>query len=512
MDVFERYPNAVGGFIWDFIDQGLRKISEEGKEFWAYGGDFGDKPNDNNFCINGIVMPDRKPNPSLYEVKKVYQNIKVYPVDLLEGKIKIHNKYQFLSLNFVDVIWELTANGEIIQYGTLKKSEIEPQKIQEISIPYSTPEIKQNTEYHLRITSILSEDTIWAKKGYIMAWDQFELPIDVIKEEEVSLNNIDKIDIDDLTEAYIFKGETFKLRIGKISGAIEYYSFMNEELIIEPLIPNFWRAPTDNDRGEVDFAPSNDLDAVPGIDYTVSKTPYINYSWRDVSKTRKVKELSYEKLNPQVIRIHIQFEVSNAEEPLDTVYTIYGNGDIYIENEFVPSVDMVRFGMQTTIPKQYNRMTWYGRGPHETMLDRKTGAVVGIYSGLIENLIHPYIRPQENGNRTDVRWVAFTNKNDSGLLISDIGRTHLSVSAWPYTMEDLEKARHNHELPQRDYITLNIDYKQQGVGGDIPAFALLHKKYKLKKNIRYKYSFRIRPISKNMGDLSSIYKFISIKK
>jgi len=490
MDVFERYPNAVGGFIWDFIDQGLRKISEEGKEFWAYGGDFGDKPNDKNFCINGIVMPDRKPNPSLYEVKKVYQNIKVYPVNLLEGKIKIHNKYQFLSLDFVDITWELTANGERIQNGDLNKQEIGPQDIQEIYIPYITPEIKQNTEYHLKITSVLAEETLWAKMGHVIAWDQFELPLDVLKKGDVTLENMDKIQMDNLTEAYIFKGETFKLRIGKITGAIEYLSFMNEELIIKPLVPNFWRAPTDNDEGEVDFGENI--------------SPSVDYSWREASNTRKVVKISYEKLNLQVIRIHVQFDIINAAEPLDTFYTIYGNGEIFIENEFVPNVDMVRFGMQTAIPKQYRKMTWYGKGPHETMFDRKTGAAVGIYSGFIEDLIHPYIRPQENGNRTDVRWVALTDKNSSGLLFSDIGGTYLSVSAWPYTMKDLEIARHNHELPQRDYITLNIDYKQQGVGGDLPAFAMLHSKYKLKKKIKYKYGFRIKPIFKNMEDLSSI--------
>lgn len=163
---------------------------------------------------------------------------------------------------------------------------------------------------------------------------------------------------------------------------------------------------------------------------------------------------------------------------------------------------MVRFGMQTTIPEEFNYMTWYGRGPHETMFDRKSGAAIGIYSDYVENLIHPYVMPQENGNRTDVRWVSLTNKEGTGVLVSDVGGTNLSISAWPYTMEDLETAKHNHELTNRDFITFNIDFKQRGVGGDLPAYALLHRKYRLAENKKYRYSFFLRGYTKEMGDIN----------
>ncbi|GAH81906.1 unnamed protein product, partial [marine sediment metagenome] len=150
-DVFEEYPNAIGGFIWDFIDQGLRKTTEDGKEFWAYGGDFGDTPNDRNFCINGIVMPDRTPNPALYEVKKVYQNIKVIPVNLIDGKINIYNKFDFRSTDFLEVNWEITANGQKIQVGSISELNINPHDMKEVLIPISPPDIRPNTEYHLKI-------------------------------------------------------------------------------------------------------------------------------------------------------------------------------------------------------------------------------------------------------------------------------------------------------------------------------------------------------------------------
>lgn len=316
------------------------------------------------------------------------------------------------------------------------------------------------------------------------------MPYKVSISAEVKLNGLDDVEIEELEDCFIIKGKTFKLRLGKITGAIENLSFRNLDIISKPLIPNFWRAPTDNELGFVDFA---DVE-VSGIDKT----------WKKASETRTILNIYYEKINSKAIRVYIKSQVINAEKPLDTTYTIYGNGDILIENTFTPSKNMIKFGMQMAISGEFNRMTWFGRGPHETMLDRKTGAAVGIYSSLVRELIHPYIRPQENGNRTDIRWVAMTNIEGSGILISDLGGTNLSISAWPYTIKDLEEAKHNHELPQRDYITLNIDHRQQGVGGDIPALAVLHNKYKLKANIKYKYCFRINPYYKSIGDFNLV--------
>ena len=169
---------------------------------------------------------------------------------------------------------------------------------------------------------------------------------------------------------------------------------------------------------------------------------------------------------------------------------------------------MERFCMQLTIQNEFNQLTWFGRGPHDTMLDRKTSGAIGIYTGKVDELIHSYIRPQENSNRTDVRWAAITNKEGIGLFVSDVGSTHLSISAWPYSLEDLELADHTYDLPKREFITFNIDYKQQGVGGDIPAMAMLHKKYKLKGNENYSYTFRIRGYSKEKGDFNSLFKKI----
>jgi len=493
MDVFEKYPNAIGGFIWDFIDQGLRKVSDKGEEFWAYGGDYGDEPNDKNFCINGIVLPDRKPNPSLFEVKKVYQNIKFYPVSLLEGKLVIHNKFNFISLDDFITKWELTANGKVIQQGFIDSLNIGPSEKKELMVPFREPNLEPNTEYHLKMIMSLGKNKLWAEKGHVIAWDQFKIPYNTLKESS-SLQELPEIALDNLKESYVIKGDEFKIRIGKETGVLETYVYRNIELLNTPLIPNFWRAPTDNDLGLIDFSKQS--------------FPSFDFSWKDTSKNRTVKDITFEKVNPNIIRVFVLFAIDNSEEDMALTYTVYGDGNIVIKSSIKPSINMARFGMQLTIKNEFNQLTWFGRGPHETMLDRKTSGAIGIYSGKVDELIHNYIRPQENSNRTDVRWAALTNKESIGLFVSDIGGTYLSISAWPYSLEELELAKHTYDLPKREFITFNIDYKQQGVGGDIPALASLHKKYILKSNEEYSYTFRIRGYSKDKGDFNSLFKKI----
>ncbi|MHA1146760.1 MAG: glycoside hydrolase family 2 TIM barrel-domain containing protein [Promethearchaeota archaeon] len=489
-DVFEKYPNLIGGFIWDYIDQGLRKKDESGIEYWAYGGDYGDKPNDYNFCCNGILLPDRRPNPSLFEVKKVFQPIKVTPVDLLSGIIKIQNKYNFLSLDFVDIIWELTANGEKIQEDTLPKLALGPELDQEVMLAIDKPEILPKTEYHVKISFIITEDIIWAKKGHLLAWEQFKIPYEPI--EKLKKKHIDypKITIEADSDKYIFQGEDFTVIIGRKTGSIESYKYNGEEFIVKSLIPNFWRAPTDNDFSFFKFRP---------ILRKIYPKP-----WKKATKKRKVKLVSIDKLNPKKIKVVVLSKVKGGKT-LDTTYFIYGNGDIKISNTFIPKKNMIRFGMQMQIPNKYNTLTWFGKGPHETYWDRKAGAAVGIYSGKVDELIHNYIRPQENSNRTEIRWVAITDDNNKGLFICDKGGTYLNMSAWPYTLEDLEKAEHIHELPERDSITLNIDYKQKGVGGSQFGWRDVLPQYQIKKKEKIQYSFLIKPYSREMGDFNSVY-------
>ena len=248
-DIIEKYKHLQGGFIWDWADEALRKRSPDGREFWAYGGDYGDKPNDNNFLCNGIVQPDRKANPSLYEVKKVYQYIKAEPIDLINGKVRIRNKYDFVSLDFVDISWELTADGKMLQEGKLPKMSIAAKEGQEVTIPFKRPELEAGVEYWLKIIFTLADDTPWADRGHVVAWDQFQIPFDVPPVPQVDVNNMAELQLQQSDETVRVTGKDFTVTVGKKSGAIESFKFGDKELVSAALIPNFWRVPTDNDVG-----------------------------------------------------------------------------------------------------------------------------------------------------------------------------------------------------------------------------------------------------------------------
>ncbi|HUY01357.1 MAG TPA: glycoside hydrolase family 2 TIM barrel-domain containing protein [Candidatus Deferrimicrobium sp.] len=489
-DVIEKYDNMVGGFIWDWVDQGLRKKdSATGKEFWAYGGDYGDKPTDRNFCINGLVLPDRQPSPALYEVKKVHQFIKVYPIDLLTGRLKVYNKYSYISLDFAEIFWELTENGVIIQEGKLEPLSLPPKTQQEVIIPFTPPKLNPLVKYYLKIIFKLKNDAIWASKGHEVAWDQFELPFEKIPPEMLDTKSLPPVNLMESEESFLVTGIDFIAKIGKKSGGIESFIFRGTELISAPLVPNFWRAFTDNDLGLAKFFP------ILGL---------FQKGWKKATKKRRVKSIFTNKIADNIIQIFVQSKMSRIRTH-NITYTFYGSGDIIVENLVTPCREMIKFGMQLQIPNSFKNLTWYGRGPHENYWDRKTGAAIGIYSKSINEFTHNYVRPQENANRCDIRWIAVTNKDNMGLFISDVGGTLLSISAWPYTLEDLEKAKHVHELSERDTITLNIDYKQRGVGTDF-LFASPLKEYRFKSRQHYAYKFRIRPYTQDMGNFDSLWR------
>ena len=484
MDVFDEYPNCVGGFIWDFVDQGLRKTKEDGKEFWAYGGDFGDKPNSLNYCINGIVKPDRSPNPALFEVKKVYQDVIVVPIDLPKGKIQVENKNRFRSLEYLSIAWELTENGKVKQKGNLKPQAIQPLTSEDLKIPIKKPKTKPSSEYHLIIMFKLNRKTIWGKKGDVMAWEQFEVPYSTPKTKKDTSEVFPDLKINEKEDVYQFSSKDFKIVINKNSGSIESYKIGRREIFMSPLEPNFWRAPIDNDnlKKTVSFM-------YPFLGYFLRTNP-----WKYAAKKRDVKEIILNQPASNIAVLKIIMKIPKGKSPYEIIYTISGNGEVLIAVSFNPAKELIRLGMQTRLNKNLKHFMWFGRGPHETYEDRKTGAAVGIYSAKINDLIHDYVYPQENGNRTDVRWVSVLDDNKKGIKISAEDNSLINFSSWPYSQDDLEKAEHTHELPTKDNLTFNIDYKQRGVGGDSPGIPTVHEKYKLQKNTKYSYSFRIIPI------------------
>jgi beta-galactosidase len=539
-DVIESHEHLQGGFIWDWVDKGIRKQAPDGSMFFAYGGDFGPPgtPSDGCFVCCGIVGPERDPQPELYEVKKVYQYISAKPVERgAVGVVRLRNKHDFIPLDYVDINWELACNGDVIQRGRLPNLSLAPKQEQDIAVPLVRPNPRPGDEYWLKMTFTLAEDTLWAARGHVVAWDQFRLPIEApavpaslgaqasrLHHVFPAVADVPALQLEDKGNIVV-TGRDFRLVIGKknplrsdVSGALISFRLQGRELIASPLIPNFWRVPLDNDMSD-----SWDRDHTESVSGLARRQGM----WQRAGQHREVTGIAAEQLSPQVVRVTVGAivpvgrteyrtveiwegstdQVPGGPDNYRCIYTIYGNGDVIVESSFDPHglrlPDLPRFGMQMAIPDEFDKLTWYGRGPHENYWDRNTGAAVNLYSLSVSGDVCPYVRPQEYGNRTDVRWLTLTNEQGAGLLA--VGIPLLSTSAWPHTMADLERAMHPNELPPRDTITLNLDYKQMGVGGDDGWGARPHPEYSLPCQ-PYRYRFRLRGYTPEMGDLDPLVR------
>ena len=483
-DIVDSQPWAHGGFIWDWVDQGIRKKGTNGKEFWAYGGDFGDKPNDDNFCTNGLVLPDRTMHPGLLEVKKSYSSIKVDPVDLVNGKVRIRNKYNFLSLGFVQGFWSLEENGKKIQGGDVAVGDLQPGMAKEVTLDLKQPTITPGAEYFLTVSFGLAQDEPWAAKGHNVAWDQFQVPFQAAPAPSRPVENLAAIKLAEIPDSLVISNEAFSVAIDKKSGSISSYNVGGRELLTSPLEPNYWRAPTDNDRG--------------------NQMPRRQAIWKIAAVARETTSVEGVQVSPNVVKVTAVSTLPAGKSTQQYVYTIYGDGSVDVESSFKPGEgtipDLPRFGMQMSVNGALRNVEWYGRGPQENYWDRNLGAAVGIYKDKVDNLWFPYIAPQETGNRTDIRWVSFTD--DQGVGLRATGLPLLNFSAWPFPMTELERGkwpvktghRHPSEIVQSDDITVNLDYRQMGVGGDDSWGAPIHKEFSLPAT-QYEYKFRLEPIT-----------------
>lgn len=479
-DLIEKYDALQGGFIWDWVDQGLLTTNEEGEEFWAYGGDFGPDtvPSDGNFCINGLVNPERTVNPHLREVKKVYQYIKIQPVDLKKGIISVRNDYGFINLLKFDFSWEITGHGKTIRNGDLRDFNLNPGEIVNVNLNYSiNPE--PGIEYFLTINAKLKDAWGILDAGTILAAEQFQLPVYVQANRAIT-GTFPPLTVEESSTAVTVKGNDFSVSFDRNKGMMTSYQKNGSELLQRGPVPNFWRAPTDNDIG--------------------NKLPQRSGVWRNAGENRKVTTVNVKKPAVNKTEVTINFDISNDQDEViasyQSDYTIFGSGDVVVKNQFKMTKDdlpeIVRLGMNLLMPRKFDQMTWFGRGPHESYRDRKTSAFVGLYNGDVADQYWPYIRPQENGNKTDVRWMSITDENGNGLFFS--GMPLLSVSAHHNTLDDFEKGKHTTDIKPRDLTSVNIDYKQMGVGGDNSWGALTHEEYRLTEK-EYHYSFRMKGIN-----------------
>jgi beta-galactosidase len=476
-EMIHKHRRLCGGFIWDWVDQGLKRKTEDSKEWWAYGGDFGDEPNDGNFCINGLVWPNRKPHPAMWECRKIFQPVEVEPVSLEEGKVRILNRYDFSDLGGLDIEWELRENGTTLQRGALPKTHTPPRESEVVAVPFTRPELKPGSEYWLVIRFQLSKATIWAEKGHEVAWAQLEMPFDAPSGPVLEARSMQAVRLDEQQNQIVVSGVDFRLVFDKGDGRISSFKHKGSELIRSGPVLNFWRAPTDND------------------------APRLAPSWRSFGLDRlehTIRNVQALRTSLQTVQVNVTFKV-RAPDVADGFdcqcrYIVYGSGDLVVEADISPSFmfpSLPRVGLQARIPGEYNVFTWYGRGPHENYCDRKEGAPVGVYSGTVGEQYVPYITPQENGNKTDVRWASLTNNKGTGLLV--VGMPLTEVGAHHYTTEDLDDAKHTFELERREDITLNIDYRQSGVGvgscgpDTLPQYLIKPKPFH--------FAVRLRPLS-----------------
>ncbi|MEL4454903.1 glycoside hydrolase family 2 TIM barrel-domain containing protein [Lutimonas vermicola] len=495
-DMIKKHPVLQGGFIWDWVDQGLIKTSDKGVAYWAYGGDFGpaDVPSDGNFCLNGLVDPDRTPKPSLEEVKKVHQFIDFTLTHGNKGQVKIANNYHFTNLDEFKFEWELLGNGIKKASGALPNIDLKPGQNIDIYIS-EVDDFAETEELILTIAAYSRNADGLVPRGHKVAWEQFVLH----SPEPVTFANSDKKVILGESETSItVSSSSIKLVFDKSDGILSELVIDNENLLHKGkgFTPNFWRAPIDNDFG-------NDMH---------KRTK----DWRYVSKHRKLSRLT-SGMNQGNAVVKVDYELFNATEQkiadFHVKYTINGEGNVLVDCNLNKTdgnwAETPRIGLNIELIGEMETLSWYGRGPFESYWDRKTGAPIGIYSGSVSDQYWAYLRPQENGNKTDVRWIKLSKPvNGHGLLIKGIPTVDFSVHH--QIMEDFEslertdgrhrdgdivKNRHTIDVQNRNLTSLNIDYRQMGVGGDNSWGARTHPEYLLNgKN--YTYSFIMIPMMK----------------
>ncbi len=488
-DVIEQYPNLQGGFIWDWVDQGLRHRTGNGIEFFAYGGDFGDKPTDADFCLNGLVEPDRTPKPSLFEVRKVYQSIRTRAVNAEEGKFRVKNGYFFHDLSAYEITSELLANGKRVQSGVQPPIALPPGQEADLQLGYSRQSLQQGIEYFVRVSFRLAADTPWAKAGHVVAWDEFRLNLPQRGGIGYSAAYGTGLTVNETDAELTVSGGNFRIAFDKSTGNLSSWDFAGLSLLAQPLTPNFWRAPIDNDIG-------NGMPKRHGV-------------WRMAAAQRTIESVkAIERAASRVI-IEVRSRLSAGGAAYINTFTISPHGKLAVQASYTPGTplpDLPKFGMQMQMPATFQNVAWYGRGPHESYWDRKTGAPIGIYSGKVEEQAHRYLRPQETGNKEEVRWMALTNESGIGLLaVAD--QAMLATSVWPFSQDLLERATHSYQLPKRSpTVTWNLDHKQMGVGGDDSWGAQTHKEYTLPANQPYRYGFVLVPVTAAQTDFTALSK------
>ena len=491
IDDFEKYDNMCGGFIWDFVDQALHVKDENGNDNYLYGTDFQgqephkliDIPNTTAmtgsnvyFCANGIIGADRKPHPQIVEVKHGYQNIGITAVDASNGEFKLKNKVLFTNLSDFNCKWVIKAESEEVLSGELGKIDCAPLEECNIKIDFDSSKLPNDKEVILTVSFETTKESLGIEKDYEIAFEQFIINAMPQPKDDNADGNLD-FDING--KRVTVKGDNLEVIVD--DGKIVSYKIDGKELLKAPLMPNYFRALTDNDIDFLNFTPQ-----------WAKFHPF--YAWQRATHHTRADKTEVIK-NKNAVEIHIAFSTAGLKKSVAT-YRVYPDGRLYVFHSAVPTKGMLRFGYQMTMDKSMEYITWYGRGPKPTYIDRKLGSKIDLYKSSVTDFEYRYMRPQESSNRCDVRYFTLTDKNGFGIKVNAYYDNPINFSAYHYTTDGLEKATHINDIPYEDITTVNIDHRQLGVGGDLPGQAFVREPYTMPKGQKQEYSFVITPIGR----------------
>lgn len=494
LDVIYNHDRLVGGCIWEWADHGLRRHTEEGEEWFAYGGDFGDKPNDLKFCIDGMVYPDRIPHTGMIEYKQVIAPVKVYAVDPLVGAIDVENRYDFLDMSNLILSWELMKDGVAVESGQIDTLSIPPHSKMTIKLPYEVQE-KQTGKcaYFLNTYFETKEVPSFMDTKMNVYTNQIELPVVCEVNEKAPISQ-QKFTTEETAHELKVKTGDAVITFDKVYGQLTGYQVFGEEMMVKGLEENFFRAPTDNDeKGWVLRA-----DAPAG-------------QWRGAGLhdlKRNIKSVECE-IGEDKVTVVVKANFAEIHQYIfietEISYTVTGDGVVDVAVNFKPlrEIDeLPRLGMTMTLKKDCDQFSWFGRGPQEAYRDRKESAIVGLYRGSVADQFENYIIPQENGNKHETRWCSLVNANGNGILVT--AGSLIDTSVMHYTQDNIYTAMHTFDLKEIDGTVLNIDYGQTGIGNGSCGPDNLDA-YKLKP-VATSYQYQIRPYGMDMGSEMEIYK------
>ncbi|MCO5262667.1 MAG: DUF4981 domain-containing protein [Lentimicrobium sp.] len=499
------YPRLIGGCIWDWADQGLYKEipGKPGEYFLAYGGDFGDRPTDWNFCANGLTTADRKITPKMEEVKRIYQNAWFEESDLENGEILVTNRNSFINLKKYKGLWELSEDGVVIQSGDFF-ADIEAGEVKKLKLDYKKPALKPGCEYFLNVDLQLSTDEWWAKRGYTVASAQFKLPYGIVKPAMAEQQQLFPLTVNDDKDLVQIAGREFNVVFSRKAGTIIHWSNKGSVLLetdlsaIQGIEPETGLIFQDTvSKARITGPRTNVFRAPVDNDYIFGGGP--GPVWQKMqlhTLSHRIKSFRVEKESDFIVRVSVEIaSVSPGGFTVEShyAYTVSESGSIGVDLTVTPQdVDWMlpKLGLIMEMPEGFEKVTWLGAGPHENYRDRKTSAKIGIYSKMVQEMTEEYIRPQDMGNRSDVRWFAVTDRKGAGIQF--VASELLNFSALHHLPIDLEKANHPYELVKRKETVITIDAEHLGLGGGSCGPGPM-KQYQLNaKPVRL--SFTMRPV------------------